>query len=77
MDDKKLRALAAELAKGLKTEADLNQFSRMLTKLTVETALNAELTDHLGHEKMHLKPAPTPAMATRQKRCSATMAKSN
>ncbi|KML18368.1 transposase, partial [Leclercia adecarboxylata] len=39
------------LAKGLKTEADLNQFSRMLTKLTVETALNAELTDHLGHEK--------------------------
>ena len=23
----------------------------MLTKLTVETALNAELTDHLGHEK--------------------------
>lgn len=51
MDEKKLRALAAELAKGLKTEADLNQFSRMLTKLTVETTLNAELTDHLGHEK--------------------------
>ncbi|AXF77543.1 IS256 family transposase [Erwinia tracheiphila] len=51
MDEKKLKALAAELAKGLKTEADLNQFSRMLTKLTVETARNAELTDHLGHEK--------------------------
>ncbi|WP_370611326.1 IS256 family transposase [Klebsiella aerogenes] len=51
MDEKKLKALAAELAKGLKTEADLNTFSRMLTKLTVETALNAELTDHLGHEK--------------------------
>ncbi|EDU7996495.1 IS256 family transposase [Salmonella enterica subsp. diarizonae] len=51
MDERKLKALAAELAKGLKTEADLNQFSRMLTKLTVETALNAELTDHLGHEK--------------------------
>ncbi|UIA92559.1 IS256 family transposase [Erwinia tracheiphila] len=51
MDEKKLKALAAELAKGLKTEAGLNQFSRMLTKLTVETALNAELTDHLGHEK--------------------------
>ncbi|ECR5081620.1 IS256 family transposase, partial [Salmonella enterica] len=50
-DEKKLKALSAELAKGLKTEADLNQFSRMLTKLTVETALNAELTDHLGHEK--------------------------
>ncbi|MFB1449520.1 IS256 family transposase [Yersinia pestis] len=51
MDEKKLKALAAELAKGLKTEADLNVFSRMLTKLTVETALNAELTEHLGHEK--------------------------
>ncbi|PKB90730.1 transposase [Ewingella americana] len=51
MDEKKLKALAAELAKGLKTEADLNAFSRMLTKLTVETALNAGLTDHLGHEK--------------------------
>lgn len=34
-----IKALAAELAKGLKTEADLNQFSRKLTKLTVETAL--------------------------------------
>ncbi|HBL0350953.1 TPA: IS256-like element ISEc39 family transposase, partial [Escherichia coli] len=45
MDEKKLKALATELAKGLKTEADLNQFSCMLTKLTVETALNAELTD--------------------------------
>ncbi|BCU88866.1 IS256 family transposase [Yersinia pseudotuberculosis] len=51
MDEKKLKALAAELAKGLKIEADLNAFSRMLTKLTVETALNAELTEHLGHEK--------------------------
>lgn len=51
MDEKKLKALAAELAKGIKTEADLNAFSRMLTKLTVETALNAELTEHLGHEK--------------------------
>ncbi|CCT00049.1 transposase for insertion sequence element isrm3 [Salmonella enterica subsp. enterica serovar Agona str. 22.H.04] len=51
MDEKKLKALAAELAKGLKTEADLNPFSRMLTKLTVETALNAELTAPPGHEK--------------------------
>jgi len=36
MDEKKLKALAAELAKGLKTKADLNQFSRMLTKLTIQ-----------------------------------------
>lgn len=51
MDEKRLKALAAELDKGLKTEADLNQFSRMLMKLSVETALNAEMTDHPGHEK--------------------------
>ncbi len=51
MDEKKLKALASELAKGFKSEADLNAFSRMLTKITVETALNAELTDHLAHEK--------------------------
>ncbi|EBR9509352.1 IS256 family transposase, partial [Salmonella enterica subsp. enterica serovar Virchow] len=51
MDEKKLKALVVELAKGLKTEADLNSFSRMLTKLTVETVLNAELADHPGYEK--------------------------
>ncbi|MEK2551483.1 transposase, partial [Providencia stuartii] len=39
----------------MKTEADLNQFTRMLTKLTVETALNAELTEHLGHAKNSAK----------------------
>ncbi len=48
---KKLKALAAELAKGLKTEDNLSQLSMMLKKLTVETTLNAELTDHLGYEK--------------------------
>ena len=51
MNEQKLKALAAEFAKGIKTEDDLNQFTRLLTKLTVETALNAELTEHLGHEK--------------------------
>ncbi len=50
MDEKKLKALAAALAKGIKTAADLNQSSRKLTKLIVETALNAQLTEHLGHE---------------------------
>lgn len=51
MDRKKLQALATELAKEIKTEADLNGLSRELLKLTVETALGAELTDHLGYEK--------------------------
>ena len=51
MDRQKLQALAAELAKDIKTEADLNALSRELLKFTVETALNAELTEHLGYEK--------------------------
>lgn len=51
MDRSKLQALASELAKGLKTEHDLNALSRELLKLTVETALGAELTEHLGYAK--------------------------
>lgn len=51
MDREKLKALAKELAKDIKTEADLNVLSRELLKLTVETALNAELTEHLGYDK--------------------------
>jgi transposase-like protein len=41
MERSKLQALAAELAKDIKTEADLNALSRELLKLTVETALSA------------------------------------
>ena len=51
MDHSQLMALAKEFAKNLKTDADLNEFSKALKKLTVETALNAELTEHLGHER--------------------------
>ena len=47
MDHSQLMALAKEFAKNLKTDADLNEFSKALKKLTVETALNAELTEHL------------------------------
>lgn len=67
MDEKKLKAPTAELAKDLKTKADLNQFSRLLTKLTVETALNAEPTEHLGYKKNVPKKALIPASVTSQK----------
>lgn len=50
-DKDKLQALAKELAKGIKTEADLNALSRALVKMTVETALGAEMEEHLGHGK--------------------------
>ncbi len=55
MKKQELEAFVREVAKGLKTEEDLDEFSRMLTKVTVEAALNAELEDHLGcarHEQM-------------------------
>lgn len=55
MDKNAMLALAKELAKNLKTEADLNDFSLALKKLTIETALNAEMSAHLGHEKHELR----------------------
>ena len=33
---------------GRKTEADLGDFSKLLKKIVIETALDAELTDHLA-----------------------------
>jgi transposase-like protein len=51
MNKEALEAFAREAAKGIKTEQDLNDFRQMLTKVTVERALNAELDDHLGYDK--------------------------
>ena len=51
MDRKKAESFAREFAKGIKTEEDLNEFRRIMTKVTIETALNTELDDHLGYSK--------------------------
>lgn len=51
MNKEQLEAFAREAAKSIKTESDLNDFRQMLTKVTVETALNAELDDYLGYDK--------------------------
>lgn len=51
MDEKQLQALANELAKNLKTPEDLSQFDRLLKKISVEAALNAEMSHHLGYDK--------------------------
>ena len=56
MDEKQLQALANELAKNLKTPEDLSQFDRLLKKLSVEAALNAEMTHHPGYEKNQSRP---------------------
>lgn len=51
MDKKELEAMAKEMAKGVKTEADLAAVTRTMMKTLVETALQAELTEHLGYEE--------------------------
>lgn len=51
MKKEDLQSLAHEAAKNIKSEADLNEFRQMLTKITVEAALNAELDEHLGYGK--------------------------
>lgn len=51
MNKQELQAVAQRVAKNIKTEEDLNEFRQILTKMTVEAALNAELDDHLGFAK--------------------------
>ena len=59
MNKETLKAMAKEFAKDIKTQDDLNLFTKELVKLTVEAALNAELTEHLGYEKHTPKPSDT------------------
>lgn len=49
MNQDKIKALALELAKDIKTPEDLSALSAQLTKITVEAALNAEMEEHLGY----------------------------
>jgi len=51
LDHAKLKELAKELAKSVKTQEDLSNLSSMLVKMTVEAALGAEMEDHLGYSK--------------------------
>ena len=57
MDTKQLEAFAKEAAKSIKSESDLNDFRQMLSKVAIETALNAELEEHLGYEKHSRSPS--------------------
>lgn len=54
IDTKQLEAFAKEAAKSIKSESDLNDFRQMLSKIAIETTLNAELEAHLGYE-IHAK----------------------
>ena len=48
---KDIQQLAQEFASNIKTEKDLNEFTALLKKMTIEAALNAELREHLGFDK--------------------------
>lgn len=50
-DLKQFKAHVTQLAKRLKSEADLGPLTQQLLKMTVEAALDAELDEHLGYDK--------------------------
>ena len=50
MKKEEIEAFALKASKGLKSQQDLLDFTQMLTKITVEAALNAELDEHLGYK---------------------------
>ncbi len=66
MDKKALEAFAREAAKSIKTESDLNNFRKMLTKVTVETALNVSLMSTLATKNTLKNQTPIPAMAKKR-----------
>ena len=51
VDNDRLDELATELAKGVKTEADLSDPLGQLIKFTIGKALNTEMENHLDYEK--------------------------
>jgi len=67
MNHDEIKNLAQAAARNIKTEADLNEFRQMLTKITVETALNAELDDHLGYAKHEVSDASNSRNGTTRK----------
>ncbi len=75
MELENIKALAAELAKNVKTEKDLNALTQQLLKMTVETALNTELSEHLGYEKHQPKPKGNARNGYTPKTLKASLAK--
>jgi putative transposase len=49
MNKKELEVFARQATKGIKSEQDLADFRKILTKIIVEATLNAELEEHLGY----------------------------
>ncbi|MDD5579217.1 MAG: transposase [Methylobacter sp.] len=51
INDPVLVSAIQDLARGIKSEADLSSLTRELLKITVEASLNAEMEAHLGYPK--------------------------
>lgn len=51
LDKKALVAFVREASISIKTESGVHNFRKLLTKVNIETALNAELYEHLGYHK--------------------------
>jgi transposase-like protein len=51
MNTKELEVFAKKATRSIKTLEDLNDFCRMLNKITIEAASNADMEEHLGYEK--------------------------
>ena len=51
INDPALVSAIQDLARGIKSEADLSSLTRELLKITVEASLNAEMEAHLGYPK--------------------------
>jgi putative transposase len=51
IDQEKLKALTAVLAKDIKSDQVLGALSQQLLKLSVETALNADMGEHRDYKK--------------------------
>ena len=64
---KNMQQLALELSSNIKTEQDLNEFSALLKKLTIEAALNAEMREHLGFDKHQSSPSTNSRNGTSKK----------
>jgi len=60
MNKKELETFAKQAAKSIKSEQDLTDFRKILTKITVEITLIAEINEHLGYSH---RENPTPITA--------------
>jgi len=47
----KREAFDSEAVKSINTENDLNEFRQIFTKMTIETALSADIDGHLGYNQ--------------------------